>query len=435
MKQCLKSGIVILLVLLTGCTWLQQTGGVVPDLSPTPSATPSPTYVPEVTPTRAFQPAPQYLTLKMWVPEFLDPYSETAGGKALLTQLQAFSVQNDTVQVEVIAKRDAGPGGLLNLLSTAIDVAPSILPDVIVLNEADMKNAANAGIIRPLEDVSVSWSDFYPFAVSGLDIEQAVYGLPFVADAEQMVYRQGIADTAPISWTAVITNAYTMLFPAGSPDKLANDALLSAYIGSGGRVVEQDGQATLDRLYLEKLYAFFLDMLRYGLIDADQALSLPDTAAAWAVYQQGVGHMAPVSIGQYWQDPPQGSRPAWVPNALGKPTVIVRDWSLAIVTSDPDREQAANKLIGWLVDPGHMSEFSRSARLVPTRRHAVRLWGLFPEDREFLETLLDSGVPALSPDINISVRSALQFGLIAVLTEEVDTPEEAAVFALTDLRR
>jgi len=82
-----------------------------------------------------------------------------------------------------------------------------------------------------------------------------------------------------------------------------------------------------------------------------------------------------------------------------------------------------------------MSELSRSALLIPTRRHAVRLWGLFPEDRVFLETLLENGIPDLPPEVDNSVRRALQFGLIAVLKQEVDTPEDAATYAMTNLRR
>ena len=421
---------------LAGCTWLQQLGGGTPAPQSTPTVVSSPTPFQEVTPTRAFPAAPRRLTLKLWVPEFLDPYNETPGGSALTTQLNVFSTDNDTVQVEVIAKKDTGPGGLLNLLSTAVDVAPAILPDVIVLNKADVQSAASAGLVQPVNEVSVSWSDFYPFAVDSVDEgDNEVYGLPFIADADHMVYRVGVADSPPISWTAVVTYGYTMLFPAGSSDALADDALLAAYLGSGGSVMDQDGKAFLDRLYLEQLYAFFFDMLRNGLVNTDRALSLPDAEATWQLYQEGVGHLSPVPVGLYWQYPVQGSRPIWMPNAQEKPTAIVRNWSLAIVTTDPHRQQAANKLIAWLVDPRHMSELSRSALLIPTRRHAVRLLGLLPEDQLFLNTLLENGIPALPPEVDTPVRRALQFGLIAVLRQDVHTPEEAATYAMTNLRR
>ena len=426
---------ILVVSMLVGCAWFQQAGDNIPDPQPTPTVTSSPTAIPEVTPTRVFPPATRFLTLKIWVPEFLDPNNETAGGNALTAQLTAFTSHNDTLQVEIIAKNDTGAGGLLNLLSTSVDVAPSILPDVIVLNKVDLQNAANEGLVQPFGDASVSWTDFYPFALSDVDVENEVYGLPFIADADQMVYRQGVSETPPISWTAVVTYSYAMLFPAGSLDDLADDALLTAYIGSGGSVIDQDGQATLERFYLEQLYAFFIDMIHSDLINPVRALSLPDSEATWKLYQQGIGHLSPVPIGMYWENPPQGSLPVWMPTALGKSTTIVRNWSLAIVTKDPNRQQAAKTLIDWLVDPRHMSDLSRSALLIPTRRHAVRLWGLFPEDRIFLETLLENGIPSLPPEVDTTVRSALQYGLLAVLNHEVDTPEEAATYAMTNLRR
>ena len=428
--------IIFLMASLTGCTWLQQIGSDAPTVQPTSTVDLSPTPFQEVTPTRAFPPAPGRMTLKLWLPEFLDPYNETAGGSALTTQLNAFSTQNEKVQVEVIAKNDTGPGGLLSLLTTAVDVAPAILPDVIVLNTADVQIAANAGFIQPVNEVSVSWSDFYPFAVEGLDVDNnEVYGLPFIADADHMAYRIGVADSPPLSWTSVVTYGYTMLFPAGSPDALADDALLAAYIGSGGSVIDEEGMAMLDRLYLEQVYAFFFDMTRQGLINTERALSLPDADAAWTLYQEGVGALSPVPVGLYWQNPAQGSRPVWMPNAQEKPTAIVRNWSLAVVTTDPNRQIAASKLISWLVDPRHMSELSRSALLLPTRRHAVRLWGLFPEDQMFLHVLLENGIPSLPPEVDTPVRRALQFGLVAVLRQDVLSPEEAATFAMTNLRR
>jgi ABC-type glycerol-3-phosphate transport system substrate-binding protein len=427
--------ILFLVMLLASCTWIQQWVGEVPVPSPTPTSTILPTPSPVVTPTRALATIPRRLTLKLWVPAFLDPYSGEPGGNALTAQLKAFTIDDDTIQVEVIAKKDTGPGGLLNLLSTAFDVAPSVLPDVIVLNKGDLKDAVNEGLVQSIDGVSVSWSDFFPFAAGPGAEESDVYGIPFIADADHMVYRSGIADTPPISWTAVVTNGYSMLFPVGSPEGLANDALLAAYIGSGGSVMDENGQPLLERVYLEQLYAFFFDMVRRDLIDTDTALNLPDTQAAWKMYQQGMGDMSPVPLGLYWQNPPQDSLPIWMPNAREIPTTIVQSWFLAVVTSDPNRQLAAQTLISWLVDPLHMAEFSRVAQLVPTRRQAERLWGIFPEDQPFIYSLLVTGIPAPPAEADVPVRRALQFGLIAVLRQDVDTPEEAATYAMTNLRR
>jgi maltose-binding protein MalE len=158
-KYILRTGLILLIMaMLAGCTWFQQITGNGTSPEPMPTVTASPTPFAEATPTREFPPAPRHLTLKLWVPEFLDPYNASVGGTALTSQLNDFSANNDRVQVEVVAKLDTGPGGLLNLLSTAVDVAPSILPDVIVLNKADLQSAVNAGLVQPLQGVTVTWS-------------------------------------------------------------------------------------------------------------------------------------------------------------------------------------------------------------------------------------------------------------------------------------
>lgn len=426
--------VLLLLGVLTGCTWLQQLGEGTPATSPTPTVIISPTPTPEATPTSAFPSVSRPLTLKLWVPEFMDPYNDTDGGRALTTQLTGFSTENEKIQVEVVAKRDSGPGGLLNLLSSAIGVAPSILPDVIILNNADLKSAASAGLLQPLADISLSWSDFYAFATDNVHTDDG-YGIPFIADAEHMVYREGIAETPPISWTAVLTNSYTMIVPAGSPEQLADDAVVAAYIGSGGTVLDQDGHATLDRFYLEQFYGFIFDMLDAGLIDPNLVLTTADAQAAWEIFLGGTGDISPVPMGLYWHDSAREGLPTWMPTAQEKPAIIVRSWSIAMVTTDSQRQQAAQKLVAWLVDPRHMSELARDGSFIPTRRHAVRLWGLLPDDRIILETLLENGTPALPPEVDVPVRQALQFGLRAILTGDVETPQEAATYALTDLRR
>jgi ABC-type glycerol-3-phosphate transport system substrate-binding protein len=429
--------IFFILVSISGCAWIQQQlGGATSLPQPTATLIVSPTPPFEATSTRARPPVLRRLTLKFWVPEFLDPYNETIGGNALLTQLNAFSAQNELIQVEITARRDTGPGGLLNLLSAAVDVTPSILPDVVVLNKADLQTAVNAGLVQPVNEILVSWSDFYPFtSVGGDEVNDDVYGLPFLANTDHMAYRVEFADSPPISWTEVVTNEYEMLFPAGPPEGLADDALLAGYLGSGGSVMDQNGQAILDRVYLEQLYTFFFDMTDNDLLDPESALRIPDSESAWQLYQNGDGQISPVPIGLFWQTPASGSRPMWMPNAQQRPTAIIHDWYLAIVTTDSYRQEASQKFIGWLMDPRHMSELSRSALMIPTRRHAVRLWGLRPEDQRFINTLLENGMPLLPPEVDLPVRRALQAGLLAVLNQDAQTPEEAATYALTNLRR
>ena len=436
--------LLVCLSLLTGCSWVpnfplpflgQPTGQ--PTATPASTPTPAPTATPEMTAT----PASQILTLQFWVPEFLNPDADTAVAEVLNAQVRNFADTSPNVDVQISAKKDTGAGGILNLITTAAEVAPTVLPDVILLNQYDLVAAADAGLILPMDDALPSDSGYFATALGAVTTTQGLWAFPYVAEAEQMAYSPIVSETAPISWTAVLSGSYQMLFPGAPPDGIADDALLAMYLGSGGRVVDQGGQATLDRTSLEYVYGFFWEMRDAGLLDTETVLGLPDAAACWARFQEGAGQLTPVPAGTYWLASGSAnvdvrpSSPTWVPTAQGSPMTILHTWGLAIVTDDPARREVALGLIRWLVSAQHMADLTRAAEMVPTRRQAIEAYSLSPEATDFLNELLANSVQVLSPAVDQTVRRALQAGLTALLLQDVVSPEAAASQALTNLRR
>ena len=369
------------------------------------------------------------------MPDLLNPYDESTGAALLFEQLKAFALIQPDVQVEVIVKKSTGTGGLYNLLSTAYSVAPDVLPDLIILNQYDLQRAIEGGYVQALENTTLQKLDFFPFAQELHPEITTTYGIPFVALADHTVYRTGISVTPPLTWTDVLTYSYSLLLPAVPPDELANDALLAAYLGAGGSIVDEEGEAKLDRDTLEQLYGFIVAMMSRNLINPDRVLLLPDATASWEMYRQGIGRVSAVPAGLYWADPPQGSAPGWMPSPSGDPIAIAHTWSMALVTRDPFRQESTRQLMQWLTAPEQVAAFTRATHLLPTRYHAIELWGLLPEETAFLEQLLDNAVPNPPPAVNIPVRRALQAGLTALLNHEVDTPEAAASHALNNLRQ
>ncbi len=420
--------LILALVMMTGgCGWMPAE----PTHAPPPL--PSPTPTPPATPTPTATPTPSLTTLRLWVPDFLDPYDETTGAAPLADLLDAFARTHLDVQVQLLVKKAEGPGGLYHLLSTAYDVAPAVLPDLILLGEDDMRTAARAGLVQPLEPQVIS-EDFFPFTRAAATHDGTVYGIPFIAWADHTIYREGVSTTPPLTWTDVLSSRYTLLFPAAPPDRLADDALLVAYLSTGGEVVDEEGNAVLERVNLEMLYRFFLHLMDARLLDPDIALTLPDAAACWEAYRDGKGRLAPVPAGRYWQAPTPYSRPAWFPTPDGDPLAIGHTWYAAVVSTDPKRQEQALALALWLTVPRHMAELTASTGLLPTRAQALAEWPLMPEDMAFLGTLLTHAVPNPPVTVDESVRRALQAGLAALLKGEVETPDEAATYALSQLR-
>jgi ABC-type glycerol-3-phosphate transport system substrate-binding protein len=372
--------------------------------------------------------------LTLWVPDFLNPYSEETGATLLTEQLADFRQIHPDVQVQIIVKKAHGQGGLYNLLSTAVDAAPDVMPDAILLDPNDLDRAVKNQLVQPFDAALVPTTDFYAFSLTPWPDPDQSYGIPLTVQVDQTAYRQGIARTPPLTWTDVLTYGYSMLFPAAPLDGIASDALLSAYLSTGGATTDGDGQPTLDRAALERLYGFFAEMTERNLLNVDRVTTLPDTEACWAQYQQGVGRLTPVSAGVYWADPPSGSLPGWVPTPDGQPVTVAHVWSIALVTEDAFRQKAALDLMQWLTAPEQAAELTRAVRRLPPRRRAVELWGLLPEEVRFLDTLLDGAQPAPPPTVDEAVRRALQAGLSVLLQGEVDGPEAAATYALTQLR-
>ena len=420
---------ILLAMACSGCEWLPS-----PASPAAPTPTDVPTSTPEPTPTPTATPLPSIATLTLWVPDFLSPYEDATGAAVFHEQLAEFSLIQPDIQVQIIVKKATGAGGLYNMLSAAYTAAPAILPDVIILSEHDLRTATSEGYLQPLDATVVQTVDFFPFVRVTDPAITTTYGVPYLIKAEQTAYRQNIAATPPLSWTAVLTSNYSLLFPAAPADGLASDMVLAAYIGAGGATSDETGRPRLDRAALEQVYRFVAEMVEDRLIDVERVSSLPDAAACWELYQEGTGHLSVVPAGLYWSAPLEGSLPGWIPTPSGSPITIGRVWSMAMVSQDPYRQNAALKLLEWLTTPEQVADLTRSTRTLPARFHAIELWDLLPEETTFLKQLLDGAVPSLPPSVDTPVRRALQAGLTVILNGEVETPEEAASYALSSLR-
>jgi ABC-type glycerol-3-phosphate transport system substrate-binding protein len=419
---------IMLAIACSGCAWLPTS-----EPTQTPMPTNFPTSTPEPTPTPTATPLPSIATLTFWVPDFLSPYEDATGAAIFHEQLAAFSLIQPDIQVQIIVKKATGTGGLYNMLSTAYTAAPAVLPDVIILSEHDLSIAANEGYLQPLDATVVQTADFFPFVRITDPAITTTYGVPLVIKAEQTAYRQNIAATPPLSWTSVLTGNYSLLFPAAPTDGLASDMVLAAYIGAGGATSDENGKPKLDRAALEQLYRFVAEMMANNLIDVERVSGLADATACWELFQEGIGRISVVPAGLFWVAPVEGISPGWIPTPTGNPITISHVWSMAVVSQDPYRQKAALKLLEWLTTPEQVADLTRATHTLPARFHAIELWDLLPEDTAFLKQLLDNAVPSLPPSIDTPVRRALQAGLIAILNADVETPEEAASYALNSL--
>jgi ABC-type glycerol-3-phosphate transport system substrate-binding protein len=416
------------LLILAGCSKATPTPVSVP---PTPMSSP---LLPTVTPTPTREAQPMIVTLGLWLPEELNPYGQWPGADVLAQQLDDFGDVYPDVQVEVLVKKAHGRGGLLDFLRTARDAAPSILPDLIVLDATDLETAAGSGLIQPLDDLlsTTQVNDPFPFATELGTVNEQTMGFVIGADMQHLAYRPTVFDSRPVSWTQIISPAVPFLFPATGRDRQVNDATLIQYLAAGGKLTDPDGQPWLDEEVMVSVLGFYSTCIGTGTISPTVVLHITDADQSWERFQAGEGEMAVVRAGRYWLETDETIAAAPIPTRDGQPLSIARGWVVAMVTGDPARQALAMLLLDWLVAPDHSAQWTQAAGYLPGTRGALRTWDVSSADRAMLRSVMEAAVPAPRPEVMETTGRVLQETLEAVLRRRA-TPEEAAAGAIESL--
>lgn len=398
-----------------------------------PTATPAtPTASPTASPTAAaVAPTAPALatTLQLWLPPQFAPDEAVSGGNTLAAQLAQFEALNPELHVQVRLKAADGPAGLLESLLTAYNVAPEALPDMVALSQADLAQAALAGVILPLDDLVApeTLADYYPFAQALSQVDGKTAGLPFAADARLLVYNTDVYTTAPLRWAEVVTG--TLIFPGAEPAALT---LLTEYLASGGVLTDSAGQPQLepDRL---RAALTTLQNLQFANVLPVSTLTYADPAATWQVFRERRATLALTSAQWYLLERSRVIASAAIlpPTQNGRPFTLASGWSWTIINTGKDPARAAS-LLNWLSEPARLAEWSQAARVLPTRASALAEWGDTPVAALAAEVLPRAQLQPARPLLDV-VGPPIQKALQDVLNQRA-TPADAAAAASQALR-
>ena len=255
--------VAVLLLALVGCGRTTPTSeSVLPTLAQSP-------LLPTVIPTPLQELQPMIVTLELWLPEELDPYSDKLGADVLARQLDDFSQAYPDVQVEVVVKKAHGRGGLLDFMRTARDAVPSVMPDLVVLDATELETAVGLGLVQPLDSLllPVDVAERFPFAAELGTVDGQTMGFVISADVQHLAYRPALIDSPPVSWTQFISPSVSFLFPAGGRDQQqVNDATLIQYLATGGRLSDAEGNPSLDEDAMVSVLGFYSDCVSAATI-------------------------------------------------------------------------------------------------------------------------------------------------------------------------
>jgi len=419
---------------LAGCDLLPNSTHPPSEKKPTATTVPG-----EATPSVPPTPSPptavsSTITLTLWTTEAFFPDEDSDSGQILAQQCQAFEAAHPNVTLEYVLKKPYGKGGMLDFLSTARAVAPTVLPDLAILDTIELDEAAEAGLIQPLDDLVSGevQQDLFPFALRSYD-DQLV-GLQFEADVEHLIYNTNKIDSPPMTWREVLSDSMAYIFPAGGEGGLVNDSFLIQYLAMGGQLLGESGKPALDKDALVEVLQFYADGLEAGAIPPS-VLEYADLDDCWVVYVSAQAALSNVSSDKYLADRGvlKNTSFAAIPTRDGNVVTLSKGWALAIVTEDSSRQAAAAQLIEWLLEPENNANWNRAAGHLPTRQTAFDHLGTEDQYFPFARQQLKSVYPRPMAAAYDKIGRALQRAVQDVLQGEV-SPEEAteAVIAVVE---
>jgi ABC-type glycerol-3-phosphate transport system substrate-binding protein len=122
-----------------------------------------------------------------------------------------------------------------------------------------------------------------------------------------------------------------------------------------------------------------------------------------------------------------------LPTEPGIPATMSRGWAFVIVTESPYRQEAAVRLIEWLMTPQNLAQWSQASNHLPTRPSALRYTGWPASYIDFLESQLPKAFYRPSTPEFERIARALQVAVEDVLTAE-RTPRQASTQVMEDLQ-
>ncbi|MCS6870267.1 MAG: extracellular solute-binding protein [Anaerolineae bacterium] len=387
-------------------------------------------------PTPTVTPTPLPSAVNLWFPALFAYESELFTARHFSELVQDYTRQTGQL-VTVRLRRAEGLGGIFETLSSAAQVAPSVLPDLVLLRARDLPRAAAARLIVPLSSNTVQEDAYFAAALALARHEGELYGIPYLLELQHAVY--GGDELPPLTWQSVISRQLTYLFPA-KVTRGVNGTLLSHYITLGGKLSDQNGEPSLDYEPLLSLMDLYRTAYTAGSL-SDDVLNYAEPTQYWLAFTASKNVLAQVDSTFFLRQHASSNATtltAWQFSPLpriaeGKPPLsLVDGWLWAFTTTNPERQQRALALLEWLQEPTRYALFSQRVSMLPARRAALNAWSE-ADYAAFAAELLDRRVSPLPDLVNSAVAEALQESFTRLLRDGLSS-EEAANLAIDRVR-
>jgi multiple sugar transport system substrate-binding protein len=398
-----------------------------PEAYPTATVGPGEAALTPISTAETPLPGPSVITLTLWTKESFSPIHKE-GGPLLAGRFEAFTAERPDVTIDYILKKPYGKGGILDFLRTTQAVVPNALPDLVAIDVFELGQAAQDGLVQPLDDLISPdlQNDLFPFASEAGRVENRLMGLQFEADVRHLIYDTDKVGTPPLTWSEVLTGGVSYIFPAGGDQERVNDDFLIQYFALGGRLMDENGQPAIDEELLAQALGFYKDSHEGGIIPLT-VLDYKTVDDCWSAYLEEKAAMSNVNFSRYLANRAALERTSFapIPTRDGVAATVSQGWALALVTADPDRQALAAQFIEWLLSAENNAAWNQAVGYLPTRRSALEYLDTSDEYLLFATALLEVAHPRPSVPAYDLVAKALQRAVQNVLLGEA-SPSEAA---------
>jgi len=359
--------------------------------TPTPLPPLQPTATTAVAPVASETAAPDTNDqLVVWLPAFTGLTTEGSAGAILKQLFHQFEQENPSIKLDIQVKADVGTASLFNFLRSAQEVAPTILPDLVLINTEQLGQIVDLGMVAPLQDDELLPDDnFFAPARTAVRYHEQVVGVPYTIDVIHLAYDSEVVDPPPANWSELLAGKHPLLFPAAEAG--TSNAALLQYVGAGGKLLD-DGSIS-DPEALEAFFRFIAQAHQQAVIPA-AALDLPSFNATWREFADDHNNLATVQMTQFYPNS-TNAKPAHyapVPTRNGEELTIPETWAFAVLTQDTQRRKLAFSLIHDLLAPDVQGPWSQAVARLPSQSAALALWTQANDYRDFVQALLDKSV-------------------------------------------
>jgi ABC-type glycerol-3-phosphate transport system substrate-binding protein len=295
--------------------------------------------------------------LTIWAPPQFLPNTDSNQIAMFYQRLNDFEKENSQVKIDVRIKASSGPGSLLATLTNADLVAPQAKPSLVILPQTDMEDAAKEGVIYPIGDYStaIDSSDWYEYARELALLDGVPYGLPLIGDALIIVSNSEINIDNIATWSDIHRQSSLLYIPANDPSAIVLNAL---YLSAGGKILDQQGNPTIQPEILEQVLAQIDIGVERGIFSAN-LMNYQTNEQIWQLLQDGQADWVVTWMRHYLQSNMESQGIVQLPSMGTEPYSLATGWLLCISENDPQTATWSMQLAEYLtaedfLQSGHM---------------------------------------------------------------------------------